>query len=88
MKIEVTQDHIERGRRSSCRCCPVALAIDAPRYKLLVRPNCLENDSFDGASHVCWLPSEASNFISAFDDVYEDRPEPFTFNLSAECFMK
>lgn len=27
MKIEVTQEHIERGIRGACASCPVALAI-------------------------------------------------------------
>ena len=88
MRIQVTQDHIDRGResrqrtpRSLCKTCPVALALaDAGFRDPRVFP-----DMFwvwtDGATirRVSGLPREVTEWISAFDA--KRNVEPFSFDI-------
>jgi len=80
VKIEVTQEDIDRGARRSCCNCPIALAV-----KRLV-PHCSEVDVRCGAIYAktpeLWK-ADASisviDFISGFD---AGRPvQPFSFPL-------
>lgn len=78
MKIEVTQEHIDKGDRFSPSCCPLALAIkDATGlYGVSV-----------GADYVTrmepyrfiTLPRRAAGFRKAFDRA--EKVKPFTFEL-------
>lgn len=76
MKIRVTQQHIEEGRRGSCRECPIALAIvSAGFFKAWV-----------GASQIrangklwCDTPPEVYRFIQKFDT--NKRVKPFEFEI-------
>ena len=83
MRIEVTQDDINRGIRHHTAQCPIALA---------VRRTCPDAGSVRVSSVValfrsgdsrayCWgvLPLIAWQFIEAFDERHEG--EPFAFDL-------
>lgn len=76
MKITVTQEDIEKGKRG-CRNCPIALATN--RTTLLdaaVYPHCII--SVDMGT-VWVLPKKAQQFIQRFDD---GKPvHPFTFDI-------
>lgn len=85
--VNVTQEHIDRGKRKSCEHCPIALAVletlelsqDGPGGALLGVADsyvCFYNkDSYQSK-----LPPVAADFIDAFDRdkgfVY-----PFSFEL-------
>lgn len=83
MTIHVTQEHINCGLKNDCCRCPVALAIAPFGPRLFVQGECLTYDRFnvDGIK----LPKIAVQFIEDFDK--QCPVEPFSFNLSAECFM-
>lgn len=89
MEIIVTQRHIDSGKASDCRLCPVALAIlDACRGSLLY---------VDVSNVDCWmrfrssphmqqrqLPPIAREFIGRFDRYDADMRrsmKPFSFDL-------
>lgn len=78
MKIAVTQEHIDKGLRSRCKLCPVALALHDSGFP----------EAMTGLFH-CWLnglrsgarllPGPVTKFILGFDNgkVYK----PFDFEL-------
>jgi hypothetical protein len=90
MKIQVTQDHINAGKKEDCQKCPIALAIAE------AIPN-IHVSVFGKLSSVCnapaefrqayirldgigyRLPQEASDFIDDFD--YSREVRPFEFKL-------
>src|SRR6185312_5049081 len=88
MKIEVTQTHIEEGRRRSrfyggpdfpSEACPIALALrDAGFESPRVTMTQIITDSL-GWSGAIPIPEEAATFVHLFDT---ERPvKPFTFDL-------
>lgn len=76
--IQVTADHIARGIRKMCTCCPVALALrDAgyPHAEAGVDDLYLSREL--GAIPI---PPECANFIPAFDEGCPDL-QPFSFQI-------
>ncbi len=92
MRIEVTQDDINKGKRSRNRECPIALAIQ----------RCIGKDYSVGSNFICTaannpnadcdptnhyaLPLAARRFIHDFDSIIHGLPDnpiikPFTFNI-------
>lgn len=64
MKIEVTQDDIERGGPRSAYSCPVALAIRRAINSTRVRVDCVVV-RVGGRQY--WLDRVGSEFVSDFD---------------------
>lgn len=82
MRIEVTQEDIVNGLPGDCFRCAIALALF--RYTSLhfaVNEIGLQVEGDD----IVEFPSSAQQFVIDFDDGVP--VQPFTFNLSAECFM-
>jgi hypothetical protein len=78
--INVTQEHIDKGKKGKCRECPIALA---------VQEKCISEISvgvisgaifFDDDSHpASEMAVEAIRFVWAFD--LNGKVEPFSFDL-------
>jgi hypothetical protein len=91
MIIHVTQEDIDNGIRGSCDFCPIALAL---RRTLNTKVNWFtdflieRSDNPDSwiqfSTRSVWL-THLYNFARAFDT--EEPVIPFSFHLSAECFM-
>ena len=85
MKINVTQEHINNGRRCASHGCPIALAVlDAIPLSFIAVGNFsisyrIESDNELG--NVA-LPRPAYNFIGNYDDVRKRAAaKPFSFEL-------
>ena len=89
MRIQVTQEHIDRGReaipnRAPCYVCPVAQAlIDAGYQEVSVG----QFEAYwwmpdEGRTAIAYLPEVASDWISAFDDGLH--VEPFSIDLDVD----
>ena len=92
MKIQVKQDHIDRGKREHCQKCPIALAISEafPGTQVSVfariRNTIIDDGDFVYRAYVRIdaigriLPDSVSQFIDDFDFL---RPvQPFEFDLN------
>ena len=84
MLIEVTQKHIEHGRRGECSHCPVALALQDYGFKnVSVYGGGFDHGTvkqkLDATSEFVVLPDFVSGWISNFD--YQGTGEPFSFEL-------
>jgi len=78
IRVQVTKDHIERGKRYSCMLCPVALALgEVTGETWVVQPTVCR--SLTGWVN-CLLPVGATNRIQRFDA--GEPMEPFTFRLT------
>jgi len=79
MKIYVTQDHINRGLKSDCARCPVALALgealNLPHNRISVDPD----EIWVGGEGVIETPPEVANFVYDFDE--GKLVHPFEFDL-------
>ena len=72
--IEVTKEHISKGKPTRCDACPVALAFQDAGFK---RVNVRHRSADIDGNHVS-LPPEAGYFISSFDNGTVPL-SPFTF---------
>jgi hypothetical protein len=88
MKITVTQEHIDRGKRGKCDSCPIALAIlddvsideakvgaiiaTISRKKPIISWSRVSTEDY-------YLPQSAIDFVRKFDD--SSHVEPFSFEL-------
>lgn len=84
MKVEVTQEHIDKGQRREHDKCPIALAVEDIGYKSVsVDGKSLDawKDKVDGVKGYIYgdLPDEAVEFIRTFDR--GDKVEPLTFEF-------
>lgn len=94
--VEVTQADIDEGHRRDCLRCPIALATyraldgDNRPYMTYVsvsaRVEVMSDEMSDGESSGIlasyWLPDEAHQFISYFDDLpLQHHCKPSTFDL-------
>lgn len=77
MKIEVTQKHIDYGKRWSTKSCPVALAIaEATGSRVRISPY---RNIVHAMRQVLNIPEEATRFMDKFDVGLP--VEPMTFEL-------
>lgn len=102
MKIEVTQEHIDSGGRLSSNC-PIALALKQAGLKnFSVWGSAKFTGSLLGLDlgkiilggfEKPWqtgcirLPYNATEFIEVLTYLGKSKARPFSFNVSAECFM-
>lgn len=90
MIIHVTQHSIDHGDRGLCSTCPVALEIRKFNPELKVSAVALyldkQQDFLFGEQHIVNLPIEVQEWIADFDTWIPVKP--FSFHLSAECFMR
>jgi hypothetical protein len=91
IRIEVTQDHIDRGSQSDPWACPIALALrDAyPGRTIRVETEEIYATDRDGYEVLIRLPLEAQNFIHKFDSKLDrEHSQPFTLWLQVpELFL-
>jgi len=80
--IEVTDDDIFDGIKSSCHSCPIALAasrIDIARIISVNSTSMVVRNSYSRVGDFILLPIEAIDFIEAFDA--DQEVEPFSFEI-------
>jgi hypothetical protein len=78
--VTVTAEHIARGERDNCVCCPVALAIaDAFPGAIVWVGGARALIDEVGHDVEADLPVEVEEFVCRFDD--DGFGEPFTFEL-------
>lgn len=93
IRVEVTQDDINRGQQTVCRACPVALALNRALSEALGYPVETSVQRYSGA---VWTPEEkflgrmrfprsVEKFVVSFDD--EKKVEPFEFNINPTCHV-
>jgi hypothetical protein len=90
MQINVTEKHIENGKKRNCQFCPIALAIGehleegfechVSRYTLKIYPASNQDLDSDFCLTEVNLPQECSTFIGLFDNY--DPVKPFTFEAN------
>lgn len=83
MKIQVTQEHIDKGEQCESGYCPIALAMkDAGFQNPCVSANQVDWHSPENEWEVRWayLPHEVQVFILNFDDD-KSRVRPFAFDI-------
>ena len=80
IKIQVTQEDIDKGERRSCTKCPLALAIaKAINYNnIAVGLKRWSNDGYDWHD----LPEKAIVFRILFDEFGSNGLSPFEFELT------
>lgn len=79
MIIRVTQEHINKGVRGSCRNCPVALAMeDAGIYKPRVGIDL--SGTINDEKYRWFLPKEVARFMHEFDNLTMNEA-PFEFEI-------
>ncbi len=83
--IEVSQEDINHGNRSSCRHCPVARALNRAtgrRWSVGTRSFVeLINNNIDQKLPYFGIPPIASEFIRRFDEESPVQPFAFTVNV-------
>lgn len=77
IKVNVTQEHINRGIRFKPCLCPVALAIKSAMQQSVVVGI---YEAVVGTTNV-YLPIEVTRFINEFDLDLPTNVQPFSFNL-------
>lgn len=81
MIINVTAEHIARGKRNDGFRCPVALAFAEGVGHVFVASDCVARGAFGGI--LCDLPSEVAAFIDAFDEGVAVSPFAFEVELAS-----
>ena len=86
MKIKVTQKDIDKGLKSTCYYCPVALAFKRKIKSEIpcgVAVNAKNIHHFHGKSWDRYnLPKEAKKFIQRFDN--DQSVKPFSFEIKKD----
>lgn len=80
--VDVTQEHIDQGKRSSCEECPIALAIKEVNPKYIDVKVELEHVVCGGVTYK--LPYLASQFVYSYDYFDKGYCEPFSFILEGK----
>jgi hypothetical protein len=82
MRIEIKQEHIDKGIKSNCERCPVALALKDATGKTYTVGYEAEVVSWDGGESLL-IPKDARDFAWHFDHgnpvipfVFEAKPAP------------
>ena len=82
MKIQVTQQHIDKGVRGSCSSDPICLAMkDAGFFRPWVSPDRIKTVGFNGG-YMCEefaVPESVLDFMRLYDNNL--RVQPFEFSL-------
>lgn len=91
IKIEVKQDHINRGEPGEAMSCPIALALQDLGYKAAtVEKRWIELEGAKTYTSVdekrIRVPEVAQCFIRQFDDmdVNDEYVKPFTFEIDTD----
>ena len=78
MKIQVTQEHIDKGHVVRACLCPIALAVKDKGYKFAsVGPTEVSYSNSQEESSTEGLPSEAIAFVQSFDSGHSVKPFEF-----------
>lgn len=77
-RIQVTQEHIDNGKRRMTTCCPIALAC-RPKFGMVSVGSGLIGAMVDGEYHTYTMPEDAKLFVFAFDN--GETVKPFTMIL-------
>ena len=78
MKIEVKQEHIDKGIQCSAESCPIARAVKAKTHRsVYVSDNDMHYTRSSGNTVMVDLPTVAQKFIAAFDKGQKVRPFAF-----------
>lgn len=85
VKIEVTQDDIEKGRRRGSQTCPVARAIKR-RLKAGIKAAVYGRAGFvkGWLRHMSDMPGKTQRFVADFDSKRPVKPFTFTLNIPKE----
>lgn len=80
IKVEVTQEHIDRGASNDCWSCPIALSLGNyfDKSKVFYEVDAHYID-FPNEDILCLLKEEAVSFIDDFDS--NKKVKPFSFDL-------
>jgi hypothetical protein len=81
VKIEVTEEDIEKGKQSDGTSCPVALAMMRATGSTYVYVDYIESRI---AGELIYTPKKAEEFMRDFDSDSEIRPGPFAFEIELE----
>ncbi len=84
MLIQVTTDHIDKGRRFRPECCPIALAIIDAGFEDV---RACSGYTLIGESRIL-LPEEANTFMLHFDCNIPIEPFEFEFNARLPLFQR
>ena len=76
MRIQVTQKHIDEGKKDHCFLCPVALALRDAGFG---RPEVTVNRLYLLGAGCFALPDAAKTWIQDFD--YGEPVQPFAFEV-------
>lgn len=83
MRVNVTQEHIDKGARMSCDGCPIALALkEAGLPDVEVFANRVSRNAFTSDLETWELPTNARAFIQSFDNYRI--VEPFHFDIEVQ----
>lgn len=89
MKLDITQEHIDKGIRGSFESCPIALAAkkECPGKRIhinsaTIRAYDITDDNDRETGLIYWLPVAARDFIQAFDG--REPVKPFSFEITEE----
>jgi hypothetical protein len=74
-RVEVTQEHIDRGEKMNCHDCPIALAVSAA----LGQEVTVGAEIVHLGKGLAYLPRSVSDWIVEFD--LGGRVAPFVFDL-------
>jgi len=87
--ISVTAEDIANGERNDCTACPIALAMNRTGLRHVSARNVFVvwwdrdlSETGEGNRFCAFTPSEAADFMSAFDA--GENVEPFEFTLTVE----
>lgn len=86
MRIDVTQEDIDRGTPDNCLYCPVARALNRvlPNEVFAVRKaEIIRALDEDGETQVIAPPQEVIDFVAAFDSC--EPVAPFSFELDLDA---
>ena len=85
LKVNVTQEHIDKGERYSTSACPIARALKdvLPADSCAVNVRAAVAVWFQNSGYYrAWLPHSAQDFVVEFDSGQD--VEPFSFELDAD----
>jgi hypothetical protein len=87
MKVDITQKHIDNGKRFSSFMCPLALALEdaCPGRRFSVGPSTATIFELDGEEQTYRLPPKAQEFVATFDRQLPVEPLGFELDETPVC---